>query len=97
MISSQSQKFELDLLGMSFRERSGITKNLNWSRSNTYDNVGDRYNVKNSNEHASHADRHLLVSTSKKTRLLSSNNHNLRFQSLIGLTPERKVDYFFCM
>ena len=22
---------------------------------------------------------------------------NLRFQSLIGLTPERKVDYFFCM
>ena len=27
-------------------------------------------------------------------RLLRS---NLRFQSLIGLTPERKVDYFFCM
>ena len=26
-------------------------------------------------------------------------NHlkNLRFQSLIGLTPEHKVDYFFCM
>ena len=23
--------------------------------------------------------------------------HNLRFQSLIGLTPERKVDYFFCI
>ena len=22
---------------------------------------------------------------------------NLRFQSLIGLTPERNVDYFFCM
>ena len=22
---------------------------------------------------------------------------NLRFQSLIGLTPERKVSYFFCM
>ena len=22
---------------------------------------------------------------------------NLRFQSLIGLTPERNIDYFFCM
>ena len=35
--------------------------------------------------------------TVEMPRTHSYHEPNLRFQSLIGLTPERNVDYFFCM
>ena len=40
---------------------------------------------------------HHEVSTAGHWAGLSTVRSNLRFQSLIGLTPERRVDYFFCI